>query len=71
MVLLIPLGPRGSGNTGSPATVQSDWCRWPLQPGRSLFHFAMKVGITPYRAQISFAAVLKSAALSALRRSES
>src|SRR5262249_31434384 len=69
--LLMPLVPRPSWKSGSPCSDQSDWWRCPEQPGRSLFHLAMKHGITPWRAQISLAAVLNSAALSAARSSES
>ena len=38
---------------------------WPLQPGSSAFHLAMKVGMMPKRWPISLAPVLNSTARSA------
>ena len=46
----------------------SDWCTCPLQPGRCLFHFAMKLGMIPYDAPISFAPLLNSTPRSAHSR---
>ena len=70
MVLERPRLSFGSWKAGWPSRQREMWM-WPEEPGSSLFHFAMKVGTTPWRAQISFAAVLNSAALSAARKSES
>ena len=41
------------------------WCRCPEQPGYCALHFAMKLGMMPKRAPISFAPVLKRIARSA------
>ena len=53
------------------SSVHSDWCRCPLDPGRLALHFAMKVACRPRRDASCFICVLKSAALSAMRRASS
>ena len=68
----MPSGESGSWNTfSSPLRVHSDWCTCPEQPGSFAFTFAMKQAVSPWRAQISFTTVLKSAALSAAFSSSS
>jgi hypothetical protein len=46
--LLIPYSPLASGKRlFFPSLSQSDWWRWPEQPGRFWLTLAMKVTITP------------------------
>ncbi len=49
----------------SSLSVHSDWWRCPEHPGSFSFTLAMKQAVSPWREQISFTTVLKSAALSA------